>query len=135
MDRKFISTAFGYAIVGLVLGIYMAATKNHGQLVTHAHIMLVGFVVSFVYGVCYRFWPAAESARMPVIQFWAHQVGTAVLVVALFLLYGQFANPQVLGPVLGAASLLVLIAMVLMKVVYLRSSKREAPGANAVPSV
>ena len=54
MDRKFVLTGLGYAILGLLLGIYMAASKNHGQLVAHAHIILVGFVVSFVYGVCHK---------------------------------------------------------------------------------
>ena len=46
MDRKYVLTGLGYALLGLLLGIHMAATKNHGQLVTHAHIMLLGFVVS-----------------------------------------------------------------------------------------
>lgn len=54
MDRKFILTAFGYAILGLALGIHMAASKDHGQFVTHAHIMLVGFVLSFIYGLCHK---------------------------------------------------------------------------------
>lgn len=48
MARKFILTAFGYAILGLLLGIYMVASKNHGQYVTHTHFMLVGFLLSFV---------------------------------------------------------------------------------------
>jgi hypothetical protein len=30
MDKKFVMTGLGYAILGLALGIFMAATKNHG---------------------------------------------------------------------------------------------------------
>lgn len=30
MDRKFIIMGFGYAILGLLLGIVMAASKDHG---------------------------------------------------------------------------------------------------------
>ena len=48
MDRKFVISALCYALLGMVLGIHMAASKDHGQFVTHAHIMLVGFVVSFI---------------------------------------------------------------------------------------
>ena len=48
MDRRFVLTAFGDAILGLALGIYMAASKNHGQHVTHAHFMLIG-VFAFFY--------------------------------------------------------------------------------------
>ena len=42
MDRKFVISALCYAMLGMLLGIYMAATQDHGQFVTHAHIMLVG---------------------------------------------------------------------------------------------
>lgn len=42
MERKFVLTGLGYAILGLVLGLFMAASKNHQQLVTHAYIMLIG---------------------------------------------------------------------------------------------
>ena len=51
MDKKYITTALGYAIIGMMLGIYMAASKDHGHMVTHAHIMMIGFVVSFIYGL------------------------------------------------------------------------------------
>ena len=67
MDRKYILTAFGYAILGLALGIYMAASKNHGQHVTHAHIMLIGFLLSFIYGLCHKLW--LNNVRMIEIRF------------------------------------------------------------------
>jgi len=47
-DKKYVVWALSYAAVGLVLGIYMAATHNHAELVTHAHILLIGFVVSLI---------------------------------------------------------------------------------------
>lgn len=54
MDRKFIISALCYAILGMCLGIYMAKSGVHGHRVTHAHIMLAGFVVSFIYGLCHK---------------------------------------------------------------------------------
>lgn len=57
MDRKFVLTSLCYAVVGLVLGIFMAASKNIGQVVTHAHVLLVGFVVSFIYAaLLHKLW-------------------------------------------------------------------------------
>ncbi len=123
MDRRFIVTALGYAILGLALGLYMAASKNHGQLVTHAHIMLVGFVVSFVYGIIHKLWIAGQFAGMAKIQFFCHQIGTVVMVVGLFLLYGGFVADKVVGPILGIGSTIMFIGMILMKVLYLKSSK------------
>lgn len=123
MDRKFLMTAFGYAIVGLVLGIYMAESQNHGQLVTHAHIMLLGFVVSFVYAVCHKLWLVGGTGRMGTVQFWLHQFGTLGLAVGLFLLYGRLMPLEQVGPIFGIFSTTSLVALILMKVMLIRTKK------------
>lgn len=122
MDKKYLLSAFGYLIVGLALGIYMAASKNHGQLVTHAHIMLLGFVVSFIYAVCIKLW-LVNSAKIVNLQYYIHQVGTAILLLCLFLMYGGFVSEKLLGPFLGLSSLAVFAAAVIMKVQVIKASK------------
>jgi len=124
MDRKFVLTGLGYAIVGMVLGIYMAASKNHIQLVTHAHIMLLGFVVSIIYGVCHKLWLGTPSALLARIQFISHFVGTLAVVIGLFLLYGNIVAANLLEPLLSIGSLLALIGVVLMKVMVIKAPKQ-----------
>lgn len=121
MDRKFAMTGLAYALVGLALGIYMAASNNHGQLVTHAHIMLLGFVVSFVYGLCHRLWLGNDTSRTAVIQYYVHQFGSAFLFIGLFLLYGGFLEAEVLEPVLALASMVVFVGMLLMVILFVRA--------------
>ena len=123
MDRKFILTSFGYAIIGLALGIFMAASKDHGHLVTHAHIMLVGFVVSFIYGLCHKLWLNNLDSRLSKAQFYIHQVGTVGIVIGLFLYYGKFVSMETIDPVLALSSIAVLIGMILMKVLFIKSYK------------
>jgi uncharacterized membrane protein len=123
MARRYVIIALGYAILGMLLGIHMAMTQNHGQLVTHAHILLVGFVVSFVYGLLYRVWNLDDSGMLQKIQFYCHQAGTLIMIVGLYLLYGIIVAPDVLEPVLAIGSLLVLAAMIMMKITYLKGSK------------
>lgn len=123
MDRKFILTSLGYAIVGMVLGIVMAASKNHGQHVTHAHIMLAGSVVSFMYGLCHKLWLNNTESKLAKIQFYMHQLGVAFLSLGLFLLYGQYAAEATIEPVLSISSLLVLGGMILMKVLFIKTTK------------
>lgn len=129
MDRKFIMSAFGYAIVGMCLGIFMAASKNHGQLVTHAHVMLVGFLLSFAYALCHKLWLGNPAAGLAKVQYYIHQAGALLMAVGLFILYGQFMTPEAIEPVLSSSSLLVLVGMVLMKVMFLRSARAAAPQA------
>ena len=121
MDRKFVATGLGFAILGLILGIYMAASHNHGQLSTHAHIMLVGFVVSFIYGVCHKLWLTNSESRMATIQFYLHVIGAIGITVGLFLLYGGMVAPEKIEPVLSISSISVLLGMILMKVLFVRS--------------
>lgn len=123
MDRKFILAAFGYAIVGLTLGMYMAGSKNHGQHVTHAHIMLAGFVVSFVYGLCHRLWLSHVTSRLAVAQFYIHHAGAITLFIGLFLLYGNFVSEAAIDAILGIASFTVFVGLVLMTVLFVRSAR------------
>jgi len=125
MDRKFILTSLGYAIVGLMLGIFMAASKDHGHLVTHAHIMLVGFVVSFIYGLCHKLWLNNNTSKLALSQFYIHQIGTIGMVIGLFLYYGHFVSLETIDPFLALSSIAVLIGMILMKVLFIKSTKSE----------
>ncbi len=113
-DRKYVVSALLYAALGICLGIYMAASHNHGEFVTHAHILLVGFVLSFAYGIIHKLWLAQPSPGVAKTQFFVHQAAAITLTVGLFLLYGNMVPEQQLGPFLGIASALVLLGMLLM---------------------
>lgn len=123
MDRRFVLTAFGYALIGLALGLYMAGSKNHAQHVTHAHIMLVGFVVSFIYALCHKLWLSNATSRLAVAQFYVHQIGSLGLFIGLFLLYGNFVEEAAIDAVLGIASFTVFAGVVLMKVLFIKSAR------------
>ncbi len=125
MDRIYVITALIYALLGMMLGIHMAASHNHVQLVTHAHMLLAGFVVSFIYGLCHRLWLGPARPVLAWIQFWTHQTGVLLLSLGLFLLYGAFVSPGTIEPLLSLASLLVLLAMALMLWLFLRTAKRS----------
>lgn len=128
MEKKYVLSAFIYALIGMAMGIYMAATKNHSQMVTHTHIMLLGFVTSFIYAVCLKLWINNTSSRLSVIQFCLHQIGTVCMSLGLFLLYGQQVPIEQLEIVLSLSSMAVLLAVVLILVQFLldwRTSHRH----------
>lgn len=130
MDRKFVLTSLIYAILGLALGIYMAASKNHGHLVTHTHIMLIGFVVSFIYGLCHKLWLNNLISKLSVSQFYIHQIGTLGVVIGLFLLYGNFVSLETIDPILALFSITVFMGMILMTILFIQSSKTELQDAH-----
>lgn len=121
IDRRYLIAALAYAIIGLALGIYMAASHDHGHRVTHAHILLLGFVVSLVYGLIYKLWIEQPSPRLAMARFAFHQSGAAVLLIGLFLLYGNMIAESTVGPIMGVASICVLIGMLLMMVMVMKN--------------
>lgn len=126
LDRKYLVISLVYAVMGLLLGIYMAEARNHSLMVVHAHMMLLGFVVSFIYAVIYKNWLPRAFGPLALAQFSLHQVSTLVLISGLFLLYKQMAPEPVLGPILGVSSLGVLISLLLMIVLVLKEKSVRA---------
>ena len=121
LDRRFLLCGFAYAIAGMGLGIYMAASHDHALFVAHAHMLLLGFVVSFIYALVHKLWIVGAPGRLAVFQFYLHQLATLVMSVGLVLLYGALVPEPTIGPLLGLASVGVLIAVLLMAWLVLRS--------------
>ena len=121
-DKKFLLCAFAYAIVGMSVGVYMGASTDHKQLVSHAHILLVGFVVSFIYALVHKLWITDTAGPVASIQFYLHQLATICMCSSLLLLYGGILPEPTLGPILGMSSVGVLLSAILMAYMILRSS-------------
>lgn len=121
IDRKFLVWALGYAVAGMSLGIFMAASHDHGQHVTHAHTLLVGFVLSLAYGVIHKLWLDAGTSKVARLQFIVHQAGAVTIVAGLFLLYGNFLPLSQLDPVLAVASIAVLLGALMMCYLVVKS--------------
>ncbi len=104
--RLFITTSILFAIAGLALGLYMAISGEHGQHVTHAHIMLAGWVSLAIMGFFYHHFPALNVSAMAKAQFWITAVSAVVMCVSLLFLYG--GNPAIEpGAAIGSIGFLV----------------------------
>ncbi|MBV8500220.1 MAG: hypothetical protein JO006_00710 [Paucibacter sp.] len=120
-DRKYLLFSLGYVAVGMGLGVYMGASKNHGQLVPHTHILLlVGFVESFIYGLIHKLWLQAPGRGLANAQFVLHEASAVVMIVGLFALFGGLVPEGAMGPVLGIASVAVLLAALWMIALVLK---------------
>ena len=125
ISRWHVKFGFGFAVLGMALGIYMAISKTHVQHVTHAHVLLLGFVVSVLYGGIYRLWLASASARLAMVQTGLHQFGTVLLVAGLYFLYSGAATEDSLAPLLGTGSVAVILSAVLMFYQMVRGGQLE----------
>lgn len=122
-DRQYLVWALAYVAAGLGLGIYLAASHDPTQFDTHAHVLLVGFVLSFLYAVIHKLWLGDRPMLFAGAQFVAHQAGALGMSVGLFLLHGGIVPPKQIEPVLGVSSIAVLVAALLMIVMVLRHGR------------
>ena len=116
--RNFFTMAVIYALVGMTLGLSMAMSQNHEQLPTHAHIMVLGWLMSAVFAFFYHLVPAARNSRLATIHFWLAAVSSIGMVVGLYILYG--GNPSI-EPVLGISAMAYFAATVLFAFIALRA--------------
>lgn len=91
--RLFFTVAIIYAILGMLLGLSMAMSHNHGEMPTHAHIMLAGWVSSAIFAFFYHLFPAISSKGIALFHFWFQTASAVVMMVSLLFLYG--GNPAV----------------------------------------
>ena len=116
--RNFFTLAIIYALVGMTLGLSMAMSHDHSQLPTHAHIMVLGWLMSAVFAIFYHLVPAAQASRLATVHFWLAAISSLGMFVGLFVLYG--GNPAI-EPVLGVSAMAYFVATVLFAFIALRA--------------
>jgi cbb3-type cytochrome oxidase subunit 1 len=114
---NFIRCSVVYAIFGMALGIYMAASNDHGQAPTHAHVNLLGWVSMAIFGLAYRVFPSLAQGALPKVHFWIMNIGVIGMIAGLFLM---FSGRMEFVPLTGASSIVVLIGMLVFAFIVYR---------------
>ena len=82
-SRAWICAAVVYFCIGVALGVMMGATGDHSLAPLHAHINLLGWVSMSLFGVIGAVYPVTTQGPIATAQFWIHNLGLPVLLVAL----------------------------------------------------
>jgi cbb3-type cytochrome oxidase subunit 1 len=116
----FVSAAF-YALIGMSLGIFMAASHDHSLSPAHAHLNLLGWVSMAVYGLFYQVAPDSAALRISKIQVALATLAVWILIpgVAMATL-GMNEGPAIIG------SFLTIGSMVLFFYIALKARKSPA---------
>lgn len=127
--RNFFTLAIIYALGGMALGLHMSITHDHGQMPTHAHTMVAGWLMSAVFAFFYHLVPAARESRLAPVHFWITAVSGVVLVVGLFFLLG---GNEAVEPLVAVASLGFYAGMLLFAFIAIPAMRRQpdAPAAR-----
>lgn len=115
IDRYFFGLGVLAALVGMTVGIVMAASHNFGLAPMHAHINLVGWASLALFGLGYRA-GFAKNDGWAVAHFWVALAGVIVFPVGIYFALTQRIEA---GAIVGA--LLVVVSMAMFGINFLRA--------------
>jgi cbb3-type cytochrome oxidase subunit 1 len=120
MGLHFIKIAVVYLVIGTMLGAWMGSIQTFTYAPVHAHILLLGWVSLAMAGVIYHLYPAASETRLAKAHFWIHNLVLPpfMVVLALFL-----TGTKAAGPVLGIASVVMIVGLACFMVNVLTNAK------------
>ncbi|TAM98651.1 MAG: hypothetical protein EPN45_17185 [Rhizobiaceae bacterium] len=130
IDEIYLTLSLLWLVAGMVFGIWLGATEHFKFAESHAHMALVGFVVSAIFGMMYRFYPAMKQSGLAVWQLWVYQIGALVLVA------GKIVVDAGGSPTLVIAGSFVILAGVVLMLYIFATRRAEAanPAASALPT-
>jgi hypothetical protein len=91
---------------------------------------LVGFVVSAIFGMMYRFYPAMKQSGLAVWHLWIYQIGAVILVA------GKIVVDAGGSPALVIVGSFVILAGVVLMLYIFATRRAEAanPARSAIPT-
>ncbi|MBC6983683.1 cytochrome-c oxidase [Caulobacter sp. 17J80-11] len=122
ISDRFLQLGVLAALTGMTLGVYMGATQNFTLSPVHAHINLLGWVSMVLYGLFYRAFPQAGQTKLAVVHFWVAVLGFLIMVPSLA---AEILGHTEVAPVLGVASVVVLLSMAIFVVVVFKATSAK----------
>jgi hypothetical protein len=110
ISNNYFRAAVVFLVLGICLGIYMSTSGNHDFTGAHAHINLVGWATSAIFGGYFALNPAKAGGTLVRAQFWIFIIGAAVMCLSLLLLLGGNAA---MVPVVAVSSLVTFLGVLL----------------------
>jgi hypothetical protein len=127
VSNYFFRSAILFLIAGIGIGLHMSISQNHDVIGAHAHINLLGWVTSAIFGGYYALNPEKAEGLLPTIHYWLYTLGVVVMGVSLYLLLKGNAGME---PVVAVSSL-ITFAGVLMFAWVVWTPARSGAGLRA----
>ncbi|MFD1863590.1 cbb3-type cytochrome c oxidase subunit I [Planococcus chinensis] len=125
MATAFIKIAAIYLLIGISLGIYMGIVEEFEYTPVHAHINLLGWATTGLFGVIYHVLPEAGNSKLGKAHFWLHNIGSFLVLFGMIL----FVNGEegLAFPVALTGALAVVAATLVFIVNLFKNAKETQP--------
>ncbi|RWM34117.1 hypothetical protein [Mesorhizobium sp.] len=130
VSELFFKTAIVFLILGVAAGLQMAISGDHGAFPAHAHINLLGWVTSAIFGGYYALNPAKAERRIAIIQYGLYTVGIVIMLPALYWMLA--GGHREIEPVVAIGSLIVAAAVLVFAFVVFSASQAVRSATAAI---
>ena len=121
IDRNYIMIGLCWVIVGMIFGVWLGASNNLNYANSHAHINLLGFVTSVLFGMLFWAFPSMAKSRLAIWQFIAYEIGVALLVIGKIM----FDTDGTQSPLLKIGSVMVILSTAAMLWLFVARADRK----------
>lgn len=98
--------AVSYGLIGMSMGMFMAARQDFALATAHAHLNLLGWVSASIYALFFKHYPDAATLPMQWTHLALSHTGVVCMVIGLvFLSHGAFGLGEALAVLGGLATL------------------------------
>ncbi len=120
LDRLYITLGLLWVIVGMIYGAWLGASHHNNFANSHAHINLLGFVTSTLFGILMWAYPAMTKSKLAIWQLAVYEAGVAILIIGKIIVDNDGTETLFLQ----IGSVLTIIGAALM--LYLFTAKTNA---------
>lgn len=106
-----------YALIGAMLGSDIAGRKDYAMVPGHAHILVVGWLTLFAYGIFYYIFKEIGMKRTAVLQAWTSIIGGGLMPLSM-LIYYKNENTFTTITFISSASILLLAIILFLVLLF-----------------
>ncbi|NTS31853.1 hypothetical protein HQ945_11360 [Phyllobacterium sp. BT25] len=114
ISQLFFKSAVIWLLIGIAAGLQMGMSGNHTVIAAHAHINLLGWVTSAIFGGYYALNPAKAAKRLAFVHYAVYMLGLIVMLPSLYFM--ERGNMQ-LEPLVGIGSMVTFLGVLIFAVV------------------
>ncbi|MDE2384791.1 MAG: hypothetical protein KGO53_09235 [Alphaproteobacteria bacterium] len=122
LDRTYITIGLCWVVAGMIYGTWLGASNHLNFANSHAHMNLLGFVTSVVFGMLHWAYPGLGKSRLAQLQFIIYELGVVVLVIGKIMIDAT-AQENVF---LIAGSLITIIGTAMMLYMFSTAPSEKA---------
>ncbi|MBK1793913.1 hypothetical protein JHL21_05320 [Devosia sp. WQ 349] len=118
VSQHYFRIAVIFLIIGICFGLYMSISTDHRFTGAHAHLNLVGWVTSALFGIYFALNPSKATGQLVRAQFWIFVIGVVIMTLALALL---LAGNAAMVPLVAGGSMITFVGVLLFSYIVWRN--------------